>query len=449
MTSLPMVRVVVVNHQGRDLTVPCLESLRASDWPRERMQVVLVDNSPSDGVAKRVQAELPDVRVIHPGRNLGFAGGANLGLRDLEGVDYAALVNNDATVGPGWLGPLVAAVESEPDIGAASPKILFAGRFAEMEIAAPVAIRGLGDRRSLGVRVSGARVDGRDVWTQAQLIEGFWGVEHGPGEEANYQWTDAQARLRLPVPENGARTCALRLAADGDKTVVLASADEKLEIPVTTTPSWHELPAPRETADVVNNVGCVLLPGGYGADRGFLERDGGQYDQVEEVFAWCGAAVLLARRYLESVGLFDERYFLYYEDLDLAWRGRAQGWRYVYVPNSTVRHVHTASSVEGSRLFQHYVERNRLLTLARNAPPSLAAAAGARHLAITASYARRDMLSPMLHGHPPNVETVRRRMGAFSSYVRHLPGVLADRRTLRAAKRVSDQEVLDWAPERR
>ena len=86
--------------------------------------------------------------------------------------------------------------------------------------------------------------------------------------------------------------------------------------------------------DVINNAGSALYPGGYGGDRGFLERDAGQYDEPAEVFAWCGGAVLLSKAYLDDVGLFDERLFLYYEDTDLSWRGRLRGWRYVYEPTS-------------------------------------------------------------------------------------------------------------------
>ena len=123
--------------------------------------------------------------------------------------------------------------------------------------------------------------------------------------------------------------------------------------------------------DVINNVGSRLVLGGYGGDRGFLEPDCGQYAQPEEVFAWCGGAVLLSVRYLREVGIFDERYFMYYEDTDLSWRGRLAGWRYEYVPDSVVRHEHAASSKEGSPMFAHFVERNRFLTLARNAPWSM------------------------------------------------------------------------------
>ena len=76
-------RVVVVNHNGGELTVSCLESLRNSDWPPASLDVVMVDNGSRDGVAARVRAELPEVRVVDAGGNRGFAGGCNLALGDL------------------------------------------------------------------------------------------------------------------------------------------------------------------------------------------------------------------------------------------------------------------------------------------------------------------------------------------------------------------------------
>jgi GT2 family glycosyltransferase len=93
------------------------------------------------------------------------------------------------------------------------------------------------------------------------------------------------------------------------------------------------------------------------------------------VFAWCGGSVLLRSSYLQQVGLFDERFFLYYEDTDLSWRGRLLGWRYRYVPASVLRHEHAASSGEGSDLFRYFVEPNRLLMLLKDAPECVAARA--------------------------------------------------------------------------
>ncbi len=438
-------RVVVVNHNGGGLTVSCLESLRKSEWPPAALDVVLVDNGSTDGVADRVRTELPEVRVVDAGRNLGFAGGCNVALADLDGVDYVALLNNDAQVEPGWLAPLVEALESDPSLGAANPKILFADRFVDVHLTSQTAVRGLGDRRPLGVRLSGATVDGADAWDRLQLVSGFWGLEHDTDGEGTFEWTNGEAHLRVPAGQNdGPPVCELRLAADEDRTVVLRSGDRHTEHRLGSRPRWYPVALGGESFDVLNNVGSIVLPDGHGADRGYLEPDEGQFDQVEEIFAWCGAAVLLSRRYLETVGLLEERFFLYYEDFDLSWRGRAEGWRYVYVPGSVVRHVHSASSVEGSRLFQHYDERNRLLTLTRNAPRSLALREAGRHLLITGSYARRDIVVPLARRKPPSVETVRRRMRAYGAYVRMLPEALGDRRRLATRGRLTDEELSRW-----
>ncbi len=81
------VGVVVVNYGGGPLTMECLHSLMASEWPAEGLRIVLVDNPveghASDGVAERVAAELPAVQVVRSPTNAGFAGGCNLGLTEV------------------------------------------------------------------------------------------------------------------------------------------------------------------------------------------------------------------------------------------------------------------------------------------------------------------------------------------------------------------------------
>ncbi len=435
----------MLNHDGGELTLRCLRSVLATELAGGCLDVVLVDNASNDGVADAVGAELAQVTVVRSERNLGFAGGCNLGMSRLGTVDYVALLNNDATVEPGWLTPLVDALEADPTVGAACPKILFDRPFVDVEVASPTAARGLGDRRPLGVQVSGVRLDGADAWRDAQLVAGFWGIEHSR-DGTPFQWTDGAARLRVPArPDRSLPDAALRLAAPRERAVTFTSGPRRTEVVVSAEPQWYEVALGGEPSDVVNNVGSVLLDGGYGADRGYLERDEGQYEEVEEVFAWCGAAVLLSRRYLDDVGVFDERYFLYYEDFDLAWRGRARGWRYLYVPGPPVRHVHSAATVENSRLHHHYSERNRLLTLTRNAPGPMAARAAVHHVLVTASYARRDVLYPLAHRRAPSWETVRRRSAAFASFVAGSPYALGARRRLRRRQRVPDGELLAWA----
>jgi GT2 family glycosyltransferase len=417
-TGSERVRAVVLNYNGGDLTLECLRRLRATEWPADRFEIVLVDNASSDGVVDTTRHQWPDIKIITSARNLGFAGGCNLALRDLDGVDAVALVNSDVLVEPGWLAPLAGALGHNRAVGAACPKIMFDSRFREVELSSGIHSPGRGDRRRLGVRVSGARAGGSDAWRDTQLAEGFWGPEYGPEPESSYQWSSGRAVLRLPVTEaKAADTCELRLATDSVRHATARSGRSEVELKVGREPEWHTVPLEGQPFDVINNVGNVIAADGYAADRGYLERDDGQYEHPEHVCAWSGGAVLLAARYLADVGLFDEQLFLYYEDIDLAWRGRERGWHYRYVPESVVRHVHSASTVEGSPLFDYYNERNRLITLTRHADRRTVAEALARYLLVTGSYTRRDVVSPMLRGEAPRPRIPLRRLRALAGYV--------------------------------
>jgi GT2 family glycosyltransferase len=428
----------VLNYNGGRHVVDCVGALLATEWPAEAFEVVVVDNASSDGSDAEVRRRYPEVELRPTGRNAGFPAN-NLALRDLDDVDFVALVNNDAFVEPGWLAPLVDALEADPALGAACPRIVFAPRFLDLTLTTETFRPGGGDGRDLGLRLSGVEVDGEDVWRDAQRVEGFWGIEHGGRREPQFEWTRDRAVLRVPVSDSPAKV-RLRLAAERPKPARVGVT----EVPVEPRPQWVDVEVAGEPYDVVNNVGSVLVEGGYGADRGFLEPDRGQYDEAAEVFAWCGGGVLLRRAYLEDAGLFDERFFLYYEDTDLAWRGRSRGWRYRYVPEARLRHIHAASSGEGTALFQHYVERNRLLMLVKNAPRRLALAAVGRYLLTTSSYARRDAVAPLRRGRRPNLVLVRRRVRSFLAFLRLLPPALVERARNRRRQTVPDAELVGW-----
>ncbi|WP_426592761.1 glycosyltransferase family 2 protein [Cellulomonas sp. McL0617] len=119
MLSHGTVRAVVVSWNGAHLLPACLDSLAAQTLP---VEVVVVDNASTDGTADLLVAR--DVRVVRAGRNLGFAGGAALGMRGATG--HVVLLNNDATFAPDAVERLVHAFD-EPSVGAATAKILLAG----------------------------------------------------------------------------------------------------------------------------------------------------------------------------------------------------------------------------------------------------------------------------------------------------------------------------------
>ena len=431
-SQVPFVRVVVLNYDGGEMTIDCVESLRATTWPSERFEIVLVDNGSIDGIAARVRRDFPAVRVLEPMSNLGFAAGCNLGMQATGAYDHVALVNNDATVEPGWLQPLVDALESDATLGAASSKMLIAGQFHELSFSAPDA-EGLGraDRRRLGVRVSAVHVDGDRVDGRLSADEGFYAPEAPEtrnGEEMAW-WCGRQGTMRiasngLPVGE-----VTVRLACFDRRRVTISTRVETLDVIIDATPRWFTLPLEPKPVSVINNVGSNLFAGGFGGDRGFLEADRGQFDEPAEVFAWCGGAVLLRRAYLEAVGGFDERLFLYYEDTDLSWRGRLAGWRYLYVPGSIVHHRHAASSGGvGSPVFQFHTERNRLLVLIKNAPHRVTIRALAVQARIVAEMVVIDVVRPTLTFHRPHLRRLRPKLKAMWGVAKLTPAMLADRR---------------------
>ncbi len=120
---------VVIPHIGKsDILYSCLRSL--TNESQVPFDVIIVDNG-SDLKESRVAEILPDFRILAMQENLGFAGGCNAGLLQVT-APYAVLLNNDTEVGANWLTPLVALMESEPEVAACQPKILslrFPGRF--------------------------------------------------------------------------------------------------------------------------------------------------------------------------------------------------------------------------------------------------------------------------------------------------------------------------------
>lgn len=453
MSTPPRVRVVVLNFDGGSTTLRCLDGLRRLDWPAEALEVVVVDNASVDGLLWTLRSDYPEVRVIESLTNEGFARGCNLGMADLDGVDYVALLNNDAVPDPGWLRPLVEALEADPRVGAAASKILFADQVLAVTLTSPAFVPGGADRRRLGVTVSGARLNGRDAWPDLVFDEGWYGEEPGVGREPGRRWSRDRATVMVRVhsdqPDDSLpRTLSLRLAAERAKTVTLTTEAARAEVEVDTEPQWVDVDLDGHRHDVVNNAGSGLFEGGYGGDLGFRELDRGQWDEPAEVFAWCGGAVLLRKEYLEEVGRFDPRYFLYYEDTDLSWRGRLRGWRYRYVPASLVRHDHAFSSGEGSDFFRYWVDRNRLVTLVKLAPWPLTARAVAVYIRETARIVRQEVVGPLGRLRRPHPHLSRQRMRSLLSAGRTLPYALTERRRIRQRRVVGDDEIVAWTVRR-
>ena len=123
MSNLPTVSIVIVNLNGRSLLGDCLDAIAAQDYTEDSLETILVDNGSTDTSVAFVREEYPWVRIHEAGRNLGFAGGNNLGAEIATG-HYLALINNDAVADPRWVRSMVEVLESDPEAVCASSKML-------------------------------------------------------------------------------------------------------------------------------------------------------------------------------------------------------------------------------------------------------------------------------------------------------------------------------------
>jgi GT2 family glycosyltransferase len=96
--------------------------------------------------------------------------------------------------------------------------------------------------------------------------------------------------------------------------------------------------------------------------RGMDEVDHGQYDTIEETDFASGCCMLFKKEVFEKVGIFDERYFLYYEDADINERIKKAGYKIFYVPTATLTHVNASSTGGcGNVLHDYFLSRNKML----------------------------------------------------------------------------------------
>ena len=151
--------------------------------------------------------------------------------------------------------------------------------------------------------------------------------------------------------------------------------------------------AHRGEGTIINNAGSLLYPNKAWPveEIGANQQDGPAFNTRREVTAVSGTSLLLKRAMLAQIGLFDESFFMYWEDSDLSWRGQNAGWKFYYEPTSIVLHEHSGSSTEHSDFWTFYVTRNRLLLLWKHARFGLA-------LRAYLSFVKEFLFTPIVNG---------------------------------------------------
>jgi GT2 family glycosyltransferase len=183
---------------------------------------------------------------------------------------------------------------------------------------------------------------------------------------------------------------------------------------------------------VLHNAGDMMGADGVPRNRGVWQEDRGQYDADTLVFGGCGGGVAYRREAWEQTGGFDERLFMYLEDVDLAWRLQLLGWEARFAP--AARLYHQLSATGGGKLASYYTGRNTITVIAKDMPGPLIR----RHFGKIAAaqwQVTRDALRAW------RGEAARARLRGQLAGLLRLPAALAWRREIQSQRKASIQAI--------
>ena len=188
-----------------------------------------------------------------------------------------------------------------------------------------------------------------------------------------------------------------------------------------------------DAPDRMDAAGIEVDRAGVAWNRGWGEP-AANHTQASEVFGPSAAAALYRRTMLDQIGLLDDDFFIYYEDVDLAWRAQWAGWRCLYVPEAAARHVHSATTGRGSPFKNFLLGRNKWRAILKDYPFAALAAYLPLMIAIDLGAAlvgswRSRNLGP-LRGRVAVLRDVRRMWRQRREVQRHAPRALMWRKIL-------------------
>jgi GT2 family glycosyltransferase len=321
-----MVSITIVTWNSAQYLDECFGALSRLGYPD--VEVVIVDNASEDGTRSLLQSMESKWRVIYNDCNVGFAAGQNQAIRASCG-EWVLCLNPDVVLSPDFVTQLVAAGKAHPDAGSLCGKLL---RWDSSARAASVfpepALKGHGFqscRQAAQIAPLGA---------EGEVPQGL-----KPGSPTRLDGTPEGVPLQKHTPEETSE-----LEAD-----------------------------PRKT-NIIDSTGIFFTPNMRHLDRGAEEIDRGQYDRVQYVFGASGAAAFFRRDFIEAVSVegefFDEDFFAFREDGDLAWRAQVMGWKCLYTPAAVAWHVRRVTPERRKDLplvINWHSAKNRFLMRGKNA----------------------------------------------------------------------------------
>jgi len=126
-----------------------------------------------------------------------------------------------------------------------------------------------------------------------------------------------------------------------------------------------------DSGEYLDSTGDIYTIWGLPYPRGRREADTGKYDERREVFGASGGASLYRHKMLAEIGLFDEDFFAYYEDVDISFRAQLAGWKVLYQPNAKVHHHIGATSAKVKGFSTYQTMKNLPWLAIKNVPRGL------------------------------------------------------------------------------
>jgi len=362
--------VIVLNYFGEKVIEKNINSLLSLNYPKDKYEIIVVDNASKDksrSILRRLAKKHPQIKLVFSAKNLGFAGGNNLGIKNAQG-EYIILLNNDCVVDKNWLRNLIETAEKDKQIFAVGSKIYLYPKYLYLSI----------------------RNESQVVFKKASLVKS--NLIYFTNEkriDVNFYSSGNRTILEVPYDSSVDKEITIKILLNEvfdnndisfDKLLppqfrgnvrITGINNNALYLTITLDKRINELSFLK-----IQNFGNLVFQDGYGRDIGaivrynqqFYEDEVDQYKEIVERYAACGAAVLYRKSVLDKIGYLDDSFFMYYEDVDICERARFYGYKTVYNPKAIVYHLHALSSKEWSPFFIYHAEKGRLLHLFYNFP---------------------------------------------------------------------------------
>lgn len=123
--------------------------------------------------------------------------------------------------------------------------------------------------------------------------------------------------------------------------------------------------------DIIDSAGDYIDIVGHANNIGLGEKDGATFNLAKEVFLATGGGSLFKKKVFEKVGLFDENYFAYMEDVDFCLRAQMQGYKGWYEPKAVIYHIHKATGNRNKSNLEYLQFRNMIMTIIKDFPTAL------------------------------------------------------------------------------